>query len=108
MYGYGTGLYKQLFSCKLAYGRFVPVKELVLYKDYHDTGVKSGIVCVICRDDFLETWEPDSFMVTTTPHPNHDDDPNGLQPFHMVSTKCGHLYHWGCLDEWFSTKKRIE
>ncbi|CAL8104556.1 unnamed protein product [Orchesella dallaii] len=108
LYGYGTGLYKQLFTCKLSYGRFIPVKELVLYKDYHDTGIKSGIVCVICRDDFLETWEPDLFFQAETSNINKPEDQHGLQPFHMVSTKCGHLYHWGCLDEWFSTKKRID
>lgn len=82
IYGYGFGMYKRLFTCQLAYGRFIPVKELVLYKDYHDTGIRSGIVCVICRDDFLDSWEPDTFSDGTETTCGDD-----LQPFNMVSTK---------------------
>lgn len=75
-------MYKRLFTCQLPYGRFVPVKELVLYKDYHDSGVKSGIVCIICRDDFLDAWEPSMFQNTSGV-----DSEDDLQPFNMVSTK---------------------
>ncbi len=75
-------MYKRLFTCQLPYGRFVPVKELVLYKDYHDSGIKSGIVCIICRDDFLDAWEPDTLFQN-----NEVDCEDEMQPFNMVSTK---------------------
>lgn len=67
-------MYKRLFTCQLPYGRFVSVNELILYKDYFDPKSKSGIVCIICRDDFLD--ESDAREVD-----------NSFESMNMVSTK---------------------
>ncbi|CAG7838192.1 unnamed protein product, partial [Allacma fusca] len=89
IYGYGHGLQIRLFTCKLGYGRFIPVDELILYEDYYENQ-KTGFICIICRDDFIEPGECDEGL----------DVPEKF----MVATKCGHLFHQLCLNHWFNEK----
>jgi hypothetical protein len=80
-------LHIRLFTCELGFGRFVPIIELVLHSDFHDKGIKAGFICVICRDDFLEI-------------PDFADSEE--ESHNMVATKCGHLYHNYCLQQWLA------
>jgi hypothetical protein len=89
IYGYGYGLQIRLFTCKLGYGRFIPVEQLILYEDFYENQ-KTGFICIICRDDFIEPGETEDGL----------DVPEKI----MVATKCGHLFHQICLSQWFNEK----
>jgi len=67
--------------------------------------MRAGIICVICRDDFLEAWEPVEFDNNQPSSSSSAANSHNQNSSHMVATKCGHLFHKGCLHQWFSKKR---
>ena len=62
-------------------------------------------MCVICQDPLLN---PDPEEEVQEGHESLESEPaQQQQQKEMVTTKCGHLFHSACLNQWFNVKHKL-
>jgi len=115
---------KRLFTTALTKGRFVPITELMLHKDFYEgfpyptnapadprvmpkaapqKFVSSVIMCVVCQEPLLnpdeEESSPDGSRVGSEAAAVQEQK-------EMIATPCGHLFHADCLKRWFNVNQK--